>query len=188
MTTKAKVAKRIRDLQAQADAICRACSMIGSSGCAGPNCREITNVINEIDPLVTEYFRIELLEKRRAARLAERPPLWQCLLPLEISAGGQGSPETLAEERLLPRVVAAAAESPLGQVSSAYRAFPSSELRLFVEEAAAAAEPALVGRAEGEAGEQGAVRVGSRARHRRRNSGQKPPIRHPSARPRAAGR
>lgn len=93
MALKSKIVQKIQALQARANAICRICPDGRSGNCRGAHCVEIIRIVGEIDPLVTEFFRIELTEKRRLARLKQAPPVWQRLLPLEFPSGYALSPE-----------------------------------------------------------------------------------------------
>lgn len=76
METKSKVANRIQALQEKARAICGRCARKGTRECPGARCTDILHVVDEIDPLVSEYFRLELAEKRRATSR-----VWQRRLP-----------------------------------------------------------------------------------------------------------
>ncbi len=101
MTNKSKLANIIRCLQLEAAAVCDACARTDTSACKGAVCPDIVRIVAEIDPLVSEYFRLELIEKHPAPDAAVDFRFWQRLLPMgawprevrkALTGGGSDSP------------------------------------------------------------------------------------------------
>lgn len=81
MGLKPRVGKAIVALQQRARAICEACPFKGQPGCQGAQCTRVSLVVSQIDSLVSEYFRLELEEKREALRGSPARSVWQRQLP-----------------------------------------------------------------------------------------------------------
>lgn len=82
MNKKTKLSAQIHALQLQAAEVCQACQQMSATVCEGPVCPDIVRIVSEIDPLVCEYFRLELVEKRVSAHADTAYRFWQRLLPL----------------------------------------------------------------------------------------------------------
>lgn len=109
MNSKSRINARIQALQSKAAAICRRCAHREAPNCRGPRCEDILRVVDEIDPLISEYLRLDLAEMHQRGETVKEAPftVWQRLLPLSASsarvAAARSSTPSWEEIELAPQ-------------------------------------------------------------------------------------
>jgi hypothetical protein len=114
MGSKSKLAKAIVALQQRATAICDACQFKGERECQGALCNRVLTTVRRIDSLVSEYFRLELEERRGALRHAGHRLVWQRQLPFA------GTSVEMMVQPQEPREAEAAADLEWHQLADAW--------------------------------------------------------------------